>query len=72
MLDSSSDSPLIQTDMSPSKTGYVLTADHNILHLTLIARYSISDPIAYVFQNTDAERILQTLVTAETTELVVE
>ena len=48
--------------IDPEKEGYVLTADRNILHARIIARYKISDPIAYALHVADQEALLRNSV----------
>ncbi len=38
----------------PGQHGYVLTSDHNIIHLRAMVKYRISDPVAYTFGFADA------------------
>ena len=51
--------------LDPERVGYVLTGDHNILHLSLVARYQISDPEQYVLHVAEPEVILQNTLLAE-------
>lgn len=51
--------------LDPERVGYVLTGDHNILHLSLIARYQISDPEQYILHVAHPDTILQNTLMAE-------
>lgn len=48
--------------IDPEAEGYVLTGDNNLLHATLVARYQISDPVAWALYQPDAEKLLRNAV----------
>lgn len=45
--------------LNPAVDGYTLTADGNIIHVRANLRYRISDPLAYVFNFTNAAAVVQ-------------
>jgi modulator of FtsH protease HflK len=45
--------------LNPAIDSYVLTADHNILHVSATLRYHIEDPVRYVFSFTNAAVTVQ-------------
>lgn len=45
--------------IDPEREGYVLTADHNLLHARIVVRYRIADPIAYALYQPQASEILR-------------
>jgi membrane protease subunit HflK len=47
------------TTLNPAIDGYVITADHNIIHASATLRYHIDDPIRYVFGFTNAQVTVQ-------------
>jgi membrane protease subunit HflK len=47
------------TTLNPAVDGYVLTADHNIIHARATLRYHIDDPIRYVFGFASASNTVQ-------------
>lgn len=49
----------------PRHVGYALTGDRNIVHAAMVARYQISDPVAYTFGVEDPEHMLGTVVVDE-------
>jgi len=46
--------PIPTPEMSPATTSYALTADTNIVHVRATVRYTITDPIRFHFDFTDA------------------
>jgi modulator of FtsH protease HflK len=55
-------SSLAAASLDPEAVGYVLTGDRNILHVSLIARYRIKDPEAFVLRQQDPEEVLRWVV----------
>jgi membrane protease subunit HflK len=54
--------PFAGPTLNPAADGYALTADQNIVHAEATLSYRISDPVAYVFNFTDAQvAVRQTL-----------
>ena len=51
--------------LDPERVGYVLTGDHNVLHLSLIARYQISNPEQYVLHVEQPEVIIRNTLLSE-------
>jgi membrane protease subunit HflK len=45
--------------LDPAQEGYALTGDHNIVQLTMVARYRVSDPVAAQFYGPDPVRVLR-------------
>ncbi|MEM9458148.1 MAG: protease modulator HflK [Myxococcota bacterium] len=54
--------PIMADFIGPHKEGYVLTADRNILHARIIARYEVGDPIAYALYVADHDEVLRASV----------
>ena len=52
--------------INPAEEGYVLTGDQNIIQVDMVARYLISDPVAFVLHQAQAEQVLQSSVMAAT------
>ena len=51
--------------LNPAMDGYVITADHNIIHVRATLYYHIDDPLQYVFEFSNAAQIVEnTLTTA--------
>lgn len=48
--------------LDPERTGYVLTGDQNIVHIAMVARWQISDPVAWVTGVGDPEDQLRQAV----------
>ena len=44
------------------QNGYVLTGDHNMLHIEATAKYHISDPISYALHHENSERSIDNAV----------
>jgi modulator of FtsH protease HflK len=55
----SGEEPPAGATLNPAIDGYVLTADHNIIHVSATLRYHIDDPIRYVFGFTNAQITVQ-------------
>jgi membrane protease subunit HflK len=61
----SGEEPPAGPSLNPAIDGYVLTADHNIIHTRATLYYHIDDPLQYVFEFSNAALIVQnTLNTA--------
>jgi len=52
--------------IDPTTEGYVLTGDHNIIQVDMIARYLIDDPVAFALHQAQAEQVLKSSVMAAT------
>ncbi len=50
--------------LSPERDGYALTGDSNVLQARIIARYQISDPIAFALGHAVPERLIESGVLA--------
>jgi membrane protease subunit HflK len=48
--------------IDPETEGYLLTGDNNLLHAVVVARYQISDPVAWSLYQPDHERLLRNTV----------
>jgi modulator of FtsH protease HflK len=53
---------LSSTSIDPEKVGYALTGDGNVVHLSFVANYQISDPIAFAIQTYDPKKMLQNAI----------
>jgi len=49
---------LSSVSIDPEKVGYALTGDGNVIHLSFVANYQITDPIAYAFQVVDSTEMI--------------
>ena len=52
------------TSLDPTQQGYALTGDQNIVHVEVVARYQIRDPIAWAFLGPREDDVVRTEVTA--------
>ena len=59
-------SRISRNTINPSQEGYVLTGDHNIIQVDMVARYLINDPVAFALHQADAEQVLRSSVMAAT------
>jgi modulator of FtsH protease HflK len=48
--------------LSPSVGGYVLTADTNIVHVTVTLHYRVQDAVVYAFSFSDASNVVQNVL----------
>ena len=53
---------LSSSSLDPEKVGYALTGDGNVVHLSFIANYQITDPIAYGLYTAAPEQQIQQAV----------
>jgi membrane protease subunit HflK len=51
-------------ELDPIKTGYALTADHNIVQVQIVAHYRVRDPVAWAFYGANPEDVLRTEISA--------
>ena len=51
-----------RSTLDPERTGYVLTGDQNIVHIAMVARWQVGDPIAWVQEVEDPEALLRLAV----------
>ena len=56
----------LTVSIDPTTEGYVLTGDHNIIQVDMIARYLIDDPVAFALHQSQAEEVLKSSVMAAT------
>jgi membrane protease subunit HflK len=56
--------------IDPTRVGYALTGDHNIIHARFKAHYRVSDPVAYLIGCSDPERALLDVLTGEAVRAV--
>jgi membrane protease subunit HflK len=52
--------------IDPTVEGYALTGDHNVVQVDMVARYQISDPVAFALGQADPVRLLRDAVMAAT------
>jgi membrane protease subunit HflK len=50
--------------LDPLRVGYALTGDQNVVHVGMIARYRVRDPVEWAFYGPRAEDVLRTEVSA--------
>jgi modulator of FtsH protease HflK len=55
-----------RTTLDPERVGYVVTGDQNIVHVAMVARWQVSDPIAWSQAVEAPEDLLRTAVLAST------
>jgi membrane protease subunit HflK len=55
---------LASTTLDALKQGYALTGDQNIVHVDMVARYRIQDPVLWAFYGPRSEDVLRVEVTA--------
>ena len=53
---------LSSSSLDPERVGYALTGDGNVIHLSFIANYQITDPVAYGLYLADSSRQIQLAV----------
>lgn len=58
----SGEEPTAGPSLNPAFDGYVLTADHSIVHSKATLSYHITDPIRYIFDFVNASNTVQNLV----------
>jgi membrane protease subunit HflK len=58
-MELSGDEPPAGLSLNPAIDGYLLTADHNIIHARVTLLYHIDDPIRYIFSFTSASNTVQ-------------
>ena len=51
-----------RASLDPERTGYALTGDQNIVHIAMVARWQIRDPIAYAQSVDDPAALLRAAV----------
>ena len=49
----------IPASLKPGVDGYLITADHNIIHAQCTLKYRITDPISYTFKTASVENIIR-------------
>jgi membrane protease subunit HflK len=55
-----------RASLDPERTGYALTGDQNIVHMALVARWQVSDPLARIRVVSDPESQLRAAVLSAT------
>lgn len=53
-----------RASLTPTESGYALTGDGHVLHVTATVRWQITDPIAYALRHADIEALLDGAVSA--------
>ena len=61
-----STSPWPTPTIDPTVEGYVLTGDRNVIQLDMMARYLISDPVAFALRQSEPEEVLRSTIMAAT------
>lgn len=61
---------LARGGLDPEQVGYVLTGDGNILHIQLILRYELREPIAFTFDFDDPEQLMRNVLMGALVEAV--
>jgi membrane protease subunit HflK len=54
--------------LDPERTGYALTGDQNIVHIAMVARWQVGDPIAWIQEVADPEAQLRLAVLSSTVQ----
>ncbi|MBM4194164.1 MAG: protease modulator HflK [Gemmatimonadetes bacterium] len=54
----------IDAGLDPLREGYAITGDHNIVQLTMVARYRVREPATFFFYGPEAHDVLRVEVTA--------
>jgi modulator of FtsH protease HflK len=52
--------------IDPVQEGYALTGDHNVVQIDMVARYQISDPVAFALYQASPEPLLRDAIMAAT------
>ncbi len=52
--------------IDPLSEGYALTGDHNVVQVDLVARYQVSDPVAFALYQAQPQRLLRDAIMAAT------
>lgn len=52
--------------INPTEEGYVLTGDRNVVQVDMMARYMVSDPVAFALHQADPEAVLKSAIMAAT------
>jgi membrane protease subunit HflK len=52
--------------IDPVQEGYALTGDHNVVQVDMVARYQISDPVAFALYQASPEQLLRDAIMAAT------
>ena len=53
-----------RTTLDPERVGYVVTGDQNIVHVAMVARWQVADPIAWTQAVAEPEELLRAAVLA--------
>ena len=59
-------SPWPAQTIDPTEEGYVLTGDRNVVQLDMMARYLISEPVAFALHQAQPEEVLKSAIMAAT------
>ena len=57
---------LSSSGIDPEKVGYVLTGDGNVVHISLVLNYQITDPVAYATQFSSLPEALTNIIQSAT------
>lgn len=64
------DSPATTDVICPLREGYCVCGDQNIFQTRMVAKYKITDPVAFQLWNSDPERLLHDVVSAALVQTV--
>ena len=59
-------SPWASETIDPTEEGYVLTGDRNVVQLDMMARYLVSEPVAFALYQSQPEEVLKSTIMAAT------
>jgi len=54
--------------INPTQEGYVLTGDRNVVQVDMVARYLVSDPVAFALHQAQPEEVLKSSIMAATVQ----
>lgn len=58
------------TTLDPTKVGYVVTGNQNIVHTDVLLKYQVKDPIAYALHIDEPDKVMRTIVLTALTSSV--
>jgi len=60
------ETPWPSATIDPTDEGYVLTGDRNVVQVDMMARYMVSEPVAFALHQADPEGVLKSAIMAAT------
>ena len=60
--------PFPSETIDPTQEGYVLTGDRNVVQVDMVARYLVSDPVAFALHQAQPEDVLKSSIMAATVQ----